>query len=78
MAAPAPVLTMSHLCCERCRLRFTPEEATYLLACPECGKPTAWVQEPQRVFGFRLFDPMDLSDMVTYGCNASPGKRGPT
>lgn len=55
---------MSHLCCPYCRLRFTAEAASHLLLCPDCERPAAWVQEPERVLGFQLFDPRDLTDLV--------------
>ena len=39
---------MTHVCCPRCRLRFTPAAAAYIVACPECvgegqdGAPCHW------------------------------------
>lgn len=63
---------MSHDCCHHCRLRFTAAAATYLVACPDCERPTARVEEPQRLLGYRLFDPLDLVDMVADGLEVSP------
>jgi hypothetical protein len=68
---------MSHLCCDHCRVRFTAEAATYLLACPECERPTSRVEESWRLIGFRLFDPLDLTDMVADGREVSPAPPGP-
>ena len=68
---------MSHLCCYHCRVRFTAEAATYLLVCPECDEPTERVEQPSRLLGFRLFDPLDLTDMVDDGLEpAKPRPRG--
>jgi hypothetical protein len=58
-------------------VRFTVEAATYLLVCPECDEPTERVEEPHRLLGFRLFDPLDLTDMVNEGLEASPAKPRP-
>jgi hypothetical protein len=68
---------MSHLCCHHCRVRFTAEAATYLLACPDCARPTALVDDSGRLMGYRLFDPLDLTDMVTGGREVSPARRRP-
>jgi hypothetical protein len=70
-------LEMSFLCCHHCRLRFTAEAATYLLACPDCERPTSRVEEPRHLLGFRLFDPLDLTDMVTDGGELSPAPPWP-
>lgn len=51
---------MTHVCCPRCRLRFTPAVAAYLVACPECGKPPLQIASLERAFGFRLVGPEDL------------------
>jgi hypothetical protein len=51
---------MTHLCCPRCRLRFTPAAAAYLVACPECGEPPQLIVGLERTFGFRLVGPEDL------------------
>ena len=56
---------MNHLCCPTCRLRFAAEAAIYLVACPDCERPAQWVAEPERVMGYQLFDPRDLTDLVT-------------
>lgn len=68
---------MSYACCHHCRVRFTAEAATYLIACPECERPTARVQEGQRLLGYRLFDPLDLTDLVVNGFEASPAEPRP-
>jgi hypothetical protein len=70
-------LTMSHLCCHHCRVRFTAEAATYLLACPECARPTDRMNHSEDLLGFRLFDPLDISDLVTRGPEAPPPEPGP-
>lgn len=69
---------MSHLCCQHCRVRFSAEAATYLIACPECEKPTTQVDDPQRLLGFRLYDQLDLTDIVPEGPEVSPAEPGPT
>jgi hypothetical protein len=51
---------MTHLCCPRCRLRFTAAAAAYLVACPECGEPPQLIVGLERTFGFRLVGPEDL------------------
>ncbi len=61
---------MSHLCCRHCRLRFTAEAATYLTACPACERPTAFIEQAKALLGFRLFDPLDLTDIVDDGLEA--------
>jgi hypothetical protein len=58
-------------------MRFTAEAATYLIACPECERPTARVEEARRLVGFRLFDPLDLTDLVVNGFEVSPAKPKP-
>jgi hypothetical protein len=45
---------MTHLCCPRCRLRFTPAAAAHLVACPECGEPPR-ASSLQGTVGFRIF-----------------------
>ena len=57
---------MTHVCCPRCRLRFTPAAAAYIIACPECGnspQPTATLE---RTLGFRLVGPEDLPHGLPY------------
>ena len=68
---------MSHACCRKCRVRFTAEAATYLIACPECERPIERIEEARRLLGFRLFDPLDLTDMVANGLGASPANPRP-
>jgi hypothetical protein len=45
---------MTHLCCERCRVRFDAAASAYLNQCPECGLPTTRVEELSALIGFRL------------------------
>jgi hypothetical protein len=45
---------MTHLCCPRCRLRFSPAAGTYLVACPECGEPPQ-PSNLEGTVGFRMF-----------------------
>ena len=58
---------MSHLCCPRCRLRFTAAAAAYLTRCPECGLPAAQVDGAQVLLGFKLFDALDVSEHAARG-----------
>jgi hypothetical protein len=46
---------MTQVGCPDCRLRFTGAESTYLIACPECGRPLQGIVDAQSVVGFRLF-----------------------
>lgn len=69
---------MSHLCCRHCRVRFTAESATYLRVCPECDRPIARVDHTQALLGFRLFDPLDLTDIVADEFDDSPVRPRPT
>ena len=50
---------MTHVCCPRCWLRFTPAAAAYIAACPECGEPLQETNS-QSALGFRLLGPEDL------------------
>lgn len=68
---------MTLSCCYHCRVRFTAAATQYLIACPECARPTVRVEKPQELVGFRLFDPLDLTDMVTDGREVSPARPGP-
>jgi hypothetical protein len=58
-------------------VRFTAEAATYLLACPECNRPTSPVEQPRSLLGYRLFDPLDLTDLVIDGHDVSPAEPRP-
>jgi hypothetical protein len=58
-------------------VRFTAEAATYLIACPECERPLARVEKQQDLVGFRLFDPLDLTDMVVDGLGVPPAEPRP-
>ena len=55
---------MTRLCCLRCRLRFAPAPTAYLNSCPECGMPPTPVDDPESLVGLRLFDPLDLADVL--------------
>jgi hypothetical protein len=68
---------MSHLCCRHCRVRFTAEAAPYLAACPECERPTGRIEQAQDLLGFRLFDPLDLTDIVDGGLDLAPAQPSP-
>jgi hypothetical protein len=50
---------MTHTSCPRCRLRFTPAAAAYIVACPGCGQPPHQITS-QSAIGFRLLGPEDL------------------
>ncbi len=64
-------------CCHHCRVRFNAAASQYLTACPECERPTAQVTASQELFGFRLFDPLDMTDLVTDGRQVSPAQPRP-
>jgi hypothetical protein len=57
---------VTHVGCPRCRLRFTPAAALYIVACPECGDPPHPIPSLERTFGFRLVGPEDLSQEVPH------------
>jgi hypothetical protein len=50
---------MTHVCCPRCRLRFTAAASAYIAACPECGEPPQQITS-ESALGFRLVGPEDL------------------
>jgi hypothetical protein len=50
---------MTHLCCPRCRLRFTPAAGAYLASCPGCGEPPQ-PSSLEDTFGFRIFRLEDI------------------
>jgi hypothetical protein len=50
----------THLCCPRCRVRFTPAAAVYTSTCPECGEPPQSIASLEHILGFRLLRPDDL------------------
>ena len=50
---------MTHVCCPRCRLRFTPAASAYITACPECGEPPQQTTSLEGTLGFRLLGPED-------------------
>jgi hypothetical protein len=58
-------------------MRFTADAATYLIACPDCERPLTRVEEAWPLLGFQLFDPLDLSDLVTEGHEVSPARPRP-
>ncbi len=51
---------MTHACCPRCRLRFTPAVSAYIVACPECGELPQQITSLESTLGFRLLGPKDL------------------
>jgi hypothetical protein len=61
---------MTHLCCPRCRLRFTPAAAAYIVACPECGELPQPIASLGRTFG-RLVGPEDLPDELPHATAVS-------
>ena len=68
---------MTHIGCRHCRVRFSGEATTYLTACPECGRPIGPIEPAQDLLGFRLFDPLDLTDIVNSGFEVSPTQTTP-
>jgi len=47
---PTVIRAMTHVCCPRCRLRFTPAAAAHLVGCPECaGSPQTIARARDRV-----------------------------
>jgi hypothetical protein len=71
---------MTRLCCARCRLRFTPAAAAYIIACPECGEPPQPLASLQSTVGFRLVGPEDLPHQLPYAAAVSialPNPRTP-
>lgn len=57
----------AHLCCARCRLRFTSAVAAHITACPECGDPPQPIASLELTFGFRLIRPEDTRHDLPYG-----------
>jgi len=77
---PSVTAASTHLCCARCRLRFTPAVAAYVMACPECGEPPQPIASLELTFGFRLIGPEDLPHELPYATARSialpvPGAR---
>jgi hypothetical protein len=62
---------VTHACCPRCRLRFTPVAAACITACPECGDPPLRVASVERTLGFRLVGPEDVPRELPYAIAAS-------
>jgi hypothetical protein len=60
------ITAVTHLCCARCRLRFTPAAAAYIIACPECGDSPQPIASLEATFGFRLVGPEDLPGELPY------------
>jgi hypothetical protein len=50
---------MTHLCCPRCRLRFSAAASAYITLCPGCAEPPRPTSLESSV-GFRLVGPDDL------------------
>ena len=55
----------------RCRLRFTPAAAAYIIACAECGDSPQPIASLERALGFRLIGQEDLSRELPYSTAAS-------
>ena len=59
---------MTHVGCPICRLRFTAVTASYLVACPQCGRTPQPIASAEGVLGFRLFVledvPRDMPEAV--------------
>jgi hypothetical protein len=45
---------MTHVCCPRCRLRFTGAASASLTACPRCGEPPEEMARAAQAIGFQL------------------------
>lgn len=56
----------AHLCCPRCRLRFTPAAAAAIIGCPECGDSPQPIASLELTFGFRIIGPEDLPHESPY------------
>jgi hypothetical protein len=65
------IRAMTHVCCPRCRLRFTPAAAAYIIACPECGDSPQRIASQECSFGFRLVGPEDLPHELPYATAVS-------
>lgn len=68
----------SPLCCHHCRVRFSAGASEYLTTCPECERPTVRVKTRHELIGFRLFDPLDLTDMVLSAGEVTQARPWPT
>lgn len=51
---------MTHVCCPRCRLRFTAAASAYITACPQCGEQPQTITSAASALGFRLLGAEDL------------------
>jgi hypothetical protein len=74
------IRSTAHLCCQRCRLRFTAPVAAYIVRCPECGDSPQPIASLELTFGFRVVGPEDLSHELPYATAVSialprPGAR---
>jgi hypothetical protein len=63
------VEVMSRFCCRPCRIRFAP--AVYLNTCPECGCATEAAHERESLIGLRLFDPLQVADVLPEAVSVS-------
>lgn len=63
---PTGIQAVTLVCCPRCRLRFTPAAAAYIVACPECEGSPQPITGPERTLGFRLVGPEDLPHQLPY------------
>lgn len=57
------ITAMTHLCCPRCRLRFTPAAAAHVATCPECGEPLQ-PSSLEDTVGFRVFKLEDVPHSI--------------
>ena len=67
--------SVSHLCCHQCRMRFTAEAADFITVCPGCDGAASRVQALTQLVGYRLFDPLDLTDLVIDEPSTCPPNR---
>jgi hypothetical protein len=68
---PTLIPAMTNLCCPRCRLRFTPAAAAYIVACPECGDPPQPIVGREHTLCFLLVGPEDLPHELPYATAVS-------
>jgi predicted RNA-binding Zn-ribbon protein involved in translation (DUF1610 family) len=62
---------MTRVYCPRCRLRFAPEAASHLTACPTCGEPTQTADRAERMLGMRLYGEDELVDAMALAAEAA-------
>jgi hypothetical protein len=67
----AVIRSTAHVCCPRCRLRFTPPVAAAIARCPECGDSPQPIASLELTFGFRVIGPEDLPHELPYATAVS-------